>query len=1364
MEKIMTLKAFTVFVAFISVSGEFLLADANANTNQEQTAVALINSPQVIKSAPNFRKVGHAFNTKFRYEDDLAKGEYIYIIELNEPSIVQEPLALAQLLNKKKARHARVNGNTNSQSQRFQTNDSLQVNIIEKHLNTIANQQTNFLKRADLTVYGIQALDTFQYAINALAVRLTQEQAQSLAALPQVKRIERERILTLDTDRGPTLIGSPLVWQGTANPNITQTQGEGMVIGIIDSGINTDHPSFAEVAGDGYVHSNPLGNGVFLGDCARNFASLCNNKLIGVYSYNEITNSYSDTDVFPPNLARNGEDYDGHGSHVASTAAGNILRNVAEVTPDQDQLRSSGTPTGFTFSEISGVAPRANIISYQACFPGSSDNGDTYSGCPTSASLRAIDDAIRDNVDVINYSISGGGEPWQDSVEQAFFAARSAGIFVATSAGNNGSQASTSNKNAPWYTSVAASEHGRQNIFAKQLTNFTGGSNSLAALDGQSNSGTITAPIVYAGDFTNSNDPNGDSAQCLQPFPSGTFNGQIVVCDRGEIARVQKAINVRDGGAAGYVLANIDGGTTFLANDQYVIPGIHINAENGNALKAWLNSGTNHRATITTGIASQFVDEDRVDVITSFSSRGPNTTFAMLIPTLAAPGNDIYAAYADEQLGHDGEGPAPSDYHYLSGTSMSSPHVAGAAALIKSVRPNWDPDQIRSALSFTANINVQKEDATSPADFFDMGAGRIQVDKAIASGLVMSETTSNYTLANPARGGDPRTLNIPSITDNACEASCVWSRTFTATTNATWTFSQQTISNGLVISASPSAFTLQQGQTQTVEFTINNSNTSKENYSFGLIKFSSPGLPDVNLPVATLLSLGNIPTEVTINSGRDIDSVLIKDVTTIDIENFVLRPYKPVKATSFNATLTQDPTGAEYLDNIENVSVTEIVVPENAQRLIARIAETSADDMDLYLLFDANENGSPSLNEEVAQSTLSGTNEEISINFPSQGTYFVVVQNFNASNSASDQFELRYAVVTDEIANEELFAQAPSQISNNTPFDLRIGHNLPNSLIGDEYYAAVGYNRGANNADDNIPLGLLAVDINRLADDVSIQANAVKLNAGETASATVVINANNTNEQRLYEVIVAVPVGTEITNFSNLNNGTLVNNQLRWEVLKESGDTTVTTMNFDLRSLQGAQAGPIDISAQSRLLNQSFSRLETSVVFRDIQVEGGPSISFNGNETFQTSATEGTTVTIPLDVEDPNNDELTIVWTQTAGPTTNIIESFGNYTFRAPNVDADSTLSFDVTVTDTAQLSAQSSISIQVINANPTPTTPTNNGNDSGGGGNTSPSLLFLLLGLIGWRYCNIQVLLSRAIYKRYLHARCASKKYSDTK
>ncbi len=807
-------------------------------------------------------------------EQGVAKsaGKRTYVIQLSEPAVANY-MGGARSLS---ATSARATGAKKLDAR------SAASQAYVAHLRSRQDEVLSAIGGA--TRSRAKAMHRYFYAMNGMAMRLSAAEAEAVAKLPGVASVQPDIAYPLTTDRGPTLIGAPAVWDGSATG--VNALGEGMVVGILDSGINQGHPSFAEVGGDGYgaggeyAATNPFGAGNFAGgprDDCTNFTGLCNNKLIGSHAF---IDQWGGVDQYAPPTDPVSKDTDGHGSHVASTAAGNVI-------VDPPLLDADGNPSGLTLGTVSGVAPHAHIIAYKVCAP----------SCFGSDIALAIDQAILDGADALNHSIgAASGSPWNDLKSLAFKGAREAGIMVQNSAGNSGPGAGTaaSINASPWVTSTAASTHDRA-FPIKFLEDLTGGDTAPPAdISGRGVTPGFTGDMVYAGDFPVGapGDANFDQPeQCLEPFPPGTFSGEIVVCDRGTIARVDKARNVRDGGASAMVLANVAGGATSTDDDVHVIPAIHINAADGDMLRAWLASGTGHSGTIT-GTGPAFSDPSAADILAGFSSRGPYTGFDFLAPHVAAPGSAIFAAGADLQFVHQGTGnDAPSvngEWGIISGTSMASPHATGSATLVKQLHPDWTAAEVKSALMTTATDIMRKEDGITPADPFDFGGGRVRVDQAVAAGLVLDETIANFDAADPALGGDPSTLNLPDLVSETCTLSCSWQRTVKNVSGGTmtWDVSTETSIPGFLISANPSSFTLNDGDSQTIDVVADTTLGNTSGWNFGKVVMTASGLPQQHLTVAAQFlagtNLGQFSKTVDTNSASVGDTLSYAiDVTNV---------------------------------------------------------------------------------------------------------------------------------------------------------------------------------------------------------------------------------------------------------------------------------------------------------------------------------------------------------------------------------------------------------------------------------------------------------------------------------------------------
>jgi hypothetical protein len=626
-----------------------------------------------------------------------------------------------------------------------------------------------------------------------------------------VVAVQEDTLLEPLTDSSGEFIGATTIYDqvgGAANA------GAGVIYGNLDTGLWPEHPSFADQGNlaspppraDGTARTCEYGDNP-LTPATDVFA--CNDKLIGGEAFLDTYHAAVGDELYP-GTAR---DDDGHGTHTASTSAGNVV----------DDVEVFGVQRG----PIAGVAPGAWVIEYRVCGP---------QGCFASDSAAAVEEAILDGVDVINFSISGGTSPFTDPVELAFLDAYAAGVFVATSAGNDGPGASTANHLAPWVTSVGASTQTRE--FSSTLT-LTADDASTATFTGASiTAGIDTALPVVLSSAAPYSDP-----LCQAPAPPGTFTGVIVACQRGVIGRVDKGYNVLQGGAAGMVLYNP--ALADIETDNHWLPTVHL--ADGTDFLAFMGSHTGVTATFTAGTPG----DGQGDVMAAFSSRGPAGPY--IKPDITAPGVQILAGHTPTP-GTTTGGPPGEYFQAIAGTSMSGPHIAGSAILLAGLHPTWTPGQIRSALMTTATTDVVKEDLVTPADPFDMGAGRVDLHVAGTAPLTFDETAARFF----ALGNDPANavhLNIPSINAPVMPGRLVTTRVATNVTGRRQAFTASASTSGGSVSVSPRRFTLRPGQSQVLTVTISSTQTGVQ--QFGEVRIQGGGAT-MHLPVAFVPAQGEV--------------------------------------------------------------------------------------------------------------------------------------------------------------------------------------------------------------------------------------------------------------------------------------------------------------------------------------------------------------------------------------------------------------------------------------------------------------------------------------------------------------------------
>ncbi|MEV0284515.1 S8 family serine peptidase [Kribbella sp. NPDC050820] len=732
-----------------------------------------------------------------------------------------------------------------------------------KYLKHVTAMENDFLAAMSTRVPSAKAGQKLRTVYGGVAVSLPANKARDLLKLPGVAAVQPDNPQQLLTDSSASFIGAPAIYSqlgGSAN------SGKGIVVGILDSGAWPEHPSFTDPGtlpapppkADGTPRTCDFGDNP-LTPAADPF--VCNRKLIGGQPFLDTYNAVIGGDVYPDSA----RDSNGHGTHTATTSAGGPVANA--------------NPLGIDRGPIAGIAPAAAVSVYKVC---------GAEGCFPSDSVQAVAQAILDGVRVINFSISGGSNPYSDPVELAFLDAYAAGVFVSASAGNSGPGANTTDHRSPWVTTVAASTQSR--TFRSTVTlNDPGGALETATISGA----TITAGLSTAAPVVLGSAPPYNNALCNTPAPAGLFAGKIVACQFSP-GRVMKGFNVRQGGAVGMLMYNAAPADVFT--DNHWLPTVHLEKPDSDTLLAFLAAHPGTTASFTQGATATW----QGDVMTHFSSRGPGGDF--LKPDVTAPGLHIMAG-ATPTPESPAEGPPGNLYQVIAGTSMSSPHVAGSAALVLALNPSWTPGQIKSALETTAKTSVTKPDRVTPADPFDYGGGRIDLTKAGNPGLTLDETAANYA----ASATDPLNridLNLPSVNAPTMPGVITAERVVKNVTNQTLTFTASgTTVNGASISVLPPAFQVKPGKTQKLTIAITAPALPDGQY-FGQVNLKQVGgSRALHLPVAFFRQEGIVPVDQTCtpstiarNTGQSTCTVTVQnnslqttDVTAVSTLSSQLR-------------------------------------------------------------------------------------------------------------------------------------------------------------------------------------------------------------------------------------------------------------------------------------------------------------------------------------------------------------------------------------------------------------------------------------------------------------------------------------------
>ncbi|ERN07287.1 hypothetical protein AMTR_s00019p00211120 [Amborella trichopoda] len=562
-------------------------------------------------------------------------------------------------------------------------------------------------------------IHTYSTLFRGFSAALTKTQLRHIKKMNGVLAVFPDETLQLHTTRSPEFIGlcvkTTPICQETSRLLKISKNGSESVIGILDTGIWPEHPSFQDQGLD------PIPSH-FKGHCqdGQDFnKSHCNRKLIGAKYF---SGGY---ETMVKNLGGeilSARDYDGHGTHVASIAAGRSVSGAGFY--------------GFAGVVSGGVAPESRISVYKVCW---------FNGCLLSDIVKAFDEAVKDGVNVISMSLGSLKLPfYMDLIAISAFRASEKGISVIASAGNEGPEKGSVSYLAPWITTVGAGTIDRDFPASVKLGN--GKIIKGQSLTPQSEMPRKNRRLLFFGKITS------HSHQIFRN--SSSLKGSIVICYTGKgVSRSTVGMWLKSKGAVAMIISHEQFDPLGLIAEPHVLPTITIPISAIHSLKSYLSSSLNPTATIFSKGTALCVRP--APILASFSCRGPNQVEpTVLKPDLMAPGVNILGSWTP----HVGPTNLVSDtrvigFNIQTGTSMACPHVSGAVSLLKAAHPSWSPGTIKSALMTTARVAgnlagklISDESSGQNSGPLGIGSGFLQPEKALDPGLVYDLEHEDYTV------------------------------------------------------------------------------------------------------------------------------------------------------------------------------------------------------------------------------------------------------------------------------------------------------------------------------------------------------------------------------------------------------------------------------------------------------------------------------------------------------------------------------------------------------------------------------------------------------------------------------------------